>query len=152
TILGPRVIPTPTAATINNPGVIPAAEIDAQLAEAKARITALAPLFPPLASRVDDHPPTTIVWGYSPNDLALIMQDENGSETFTKYDAISRPIATRTFRAQNDPLNTFAGDPIFAPQPVNPIPTNPSTVFPAVIGTNRQNFQYDGLSRMTSAT
>jgi RHS repeat-associated protein len=153
-LLGPRVIPTPTAATINNPSSIPAAEVDAQLAEAKARLNAVAPLFPSQANRVDDHPPTTRVWGYDPDNNVLISQDENGSETFAKYDAINRPIAVRVFRAgQND---SFAGDPVFAPAPVNPIPTNPSRddepTPTVVVGTTKQNIQYDGLSRRTLAT
>jgi RHS repeat-associated protein len=148
-ILGTRVVPTPTAATINNPGVIPSSQIDAQLSEAKTRIDAVASLFPSLADSVDDHPPTTVVWGYSPDGLVLIQQDQNGSETFTKYDAIHRPIAVRVFRAgQSD---SFAGDPVFAPAP-GPIPTNPSTSFPAVQGTTIQDYQYDGLSRMTRST
>jgi RHS repeat-associated protein len=152
-ILGARVVPTPTAATINNPGTIPTAEIDTQLAEAAARIHAVENLFPPLADSVGDHPPTTIVWGYSPNDLVLIMQDENNSEVFTKYDAINRPIAVRIFRTgQSD---SFAGDMIFAPSPVNPIPTDHShddENAPPVVRTTIQNFQYDGLSRRTLAT
>jgi RHS repeat-associated protein len=153
-ILGPRVIPTPTAATIDDPTVIPAAEIDTQLAEAKARVDAVAPLFPMLADRVDDHPPTTKVWGYDPDNNVLIYQDENNSETFTKYDAINRSIAVRIFRAGK--TDSFAGNPVFAPSPVNPIPTNPSLddeASPtAVVGTTMQDFQYDGLSRMTRAT
>ena len=72
-ILGPRVVPTPTVTTINDPAVIPSATIDAQLSEAKGRINAVAPLFPTLADRVDDHPPTTNVWGYDPNGNVLIM-------------------------------------------------------------------------------
>ena len=98
-ILGARVIPTPTAATIDDPSTIPDSLISAQLAEAQSLIAAVAPLFPPLADQVNDSPPTTQVWGYSPNDDVLIYQDENGSETFTKYDAINRPIAVRIFRA-----------------------------------------------------
>jgi RHS repeat-associated protein len=132
--------------------IISSGKIDTQLTKAKGRLDAVAPLFPSLADRVDDHPPTTIVTGYDPNDNVLIRQDENGTEVFTKYDAISRPIAVRVFRAgQHD---SFAGDPIFAPAPAS-IPTNPSlddekkpTI---VVGTTIQNFQYDGLSRMTMA-
>jgi hypothetical protein len=109
-----------------------------------------APLIPitftPLAKQVNDAPPQTTVWGYSPNDDVLIMQDAKGSETFTKYDAINRPIAVRIFRAgQHD---SFAGDPIFAPAPVS-IATNGPAVM--VTGTTVQNFQYDGLSRQTYA-
>jgi RHS repeat-associated protein len=152
-ILGPRDILTPTAATINNPGTIPAAEIDAQLAESKSRIDAVMSLFPPLADRVDDHPPTTITWGYAPDDNVLIVQDENNSETFTRYDAIDRPIAVRIFRAGH--ADSFAGDPVFAPNPVS-IPTHHSlddeSVPTTVDGTSKQDFQYDGLSRLVQAT
>jgi RHS repeat-associated protein len=144
-ILGPRVIPTPTAATINNPATIPTSEINAQLAEVQGRISAVAAQFPPLANQVNT-PPQTTIWGYSPNDDVLIMQDANGSATFTKYDAIDRPIAVRIFRAgQHD---SFTGDPIFAPAPGS-IPTNGPTAI--VVGTTIENFQYDGLSRRTYA-
>ena len=79
----------------------------------------------------------------------LIVEDENDSETFTDYDAINRRIATRVFRSgQND---SFVGDPFFAPNPIND-PSNPSTTFPAVVGTNSNDFEYDGLSRLTLAT
>jgi len=146
-ILGSRVIPTPTAATIDNPATIPNSVINTQLAEAQALIAAVAPLFPTLASQVNDHPPTTSVWGYSPNGIVLIYQDENGTETFTKYDAIDRVIAVRYFRAgQHD---SFAGDPIFAPAPVS-IPSVPGSTT-VVEGTTIENFQYDGMSRMTYA-
>ncbi len=53
----------------------------------------------------------------------------------------------RIFRAgQND---SFTGDPIFAPAPssIPPAPDNTTVVE----GTTIQNFQYDGLSRMTYA-
>ena len=145
-ILGARVIPTPTAATIDNPSTIPDSEISAQLTEAQALIAAVAPLFPALASQINDSPPTTKVWGYSSNNNVLIYQDENGSEVFTKYDAINRPIADRIFRAgQSD---SFTSDPIFAPNP-GPIPLPGNLT--VVQGTTIQNFQYDGLSRMTYA-
>jgi RHS repeat-associated protein len=146
-ILGSRVIPTPTAATINNPATIPDATINAQLTEEQDRIAAVAPLFPSLADRVDDTPPTTTITGYDPDGNILIMQDQNGSETFTKCDAKDRPIAVRVFRAgQSD---SFAGDPIFAPSPVSiQAVTRNSTV---VEGTTIQNDQYDGLSRKTYA-
>src|SRR5262249_25398184 len=137
-ILGARVIPTPTAATIDNPSTIPDSQISAQLAEAQALISAVAPLFPPLAGQINDHPPTTQVWGYSPTDNLLIYQDQNGSETFTRYDAIDRPIAIRIFRAgQHD---SFTGDPIFAPAPAS-IPAVPGSTT-IVQGTTIQNFQY----------
>ena len=146
-ILGARVIPTPTAATIDNPTTISDAGITARLAEARSRIAAVSSLFPPLADQVDDSPPTTKVWGYDPNGDALITQDEDGSETFIRFDAINRPIAVRIFRAgQSD---SFAGDPTFAPAPSS-IPAIPGNVT-VVQGTNIQNFQYDGLSRTTYA-
>ncbi len=110
-------------------------------------IAAVAPLFPSLANQINDSPPTTQVWGYSPNDDVLIHQDQNGSETFTEYDAINRPIAVRIFRAgQSD---SFTGDPIFAPDPVSIPPVPGSTT--VVQGTTIENYQYDGLSRMTYA-
>jgi RHS repeat-associated protein len=145
-IMGPEVIPTPTAATIDNPSVIATAQINTQLAEVQAGLTAVAALFPPLASTVD--PPTTTITGYDPSGNALIQEDQNGSELFTRYDAIDRPIAVRIFRAgQHD---SFSGDPIFAPAPVSILTNNESN--PTVVtGTTEQNFQYDGLSRMTYA-
>ena len=148
-ILGDREIVTPTAATINNPDVIAEELINNQLAEVQASLANIASLFPPLADQVDDMPPTTIVYGYSPDDNVLILEDENDSETFTKYDAINRRIATRIFRVGQD--DSFVGDPIFAPNPVSD-PSNPSTTFPAVVGTNSNDFEYDGLSRLTLAT
>jgi RHS repeat-associated protein len=152
-LLGARQIVTPTAATINNPAAIPTSEIDAQLTEAQSRLTAVNPLFPSLADRVDDHPPTTVIYGYDPKGNDLIKSDENNSYSFTLYDAIDRPIAVRIFRAgQSD---SFAGDPIFAPAPVS-LPTNHSfdneATFQPVVGTTIENFQYDGLSRLTRAT
>ncbi len=145
-LMGQEVIPTPTAATINNPAVIAAAEINAQLAEVHARLAAVAALYPSLADTID--PPTTTITGYDPRGDVLIHEDQNGSEIFTRYDAIGREIAVRVFRAgQHD---SFAGDPIFAPAPVRIITNNGSNAT-VVTGTNAQNFQYDGLSRMTYA-
>ncbi len=116
-ILGSRVIPTPTAATIDDPSTIPDSLIDAQLTEAQSLIASVASLFPPLASQINDSPPTTQVWGYSPNSDVLIYQDENGSETFAKYDAIDRPIAVRIFRAAGDdrPAEQLRGRPDLRP-------------------------------------
>jgi YD repeat-containing protein len=149
-LLGPRQIVTPTEATINSPAFISTSLIDTQLAETKAQLTVVAPLFPPLASQVNDNPPMTSITGYDPNNNALIRSDENNSYTYTKYDAIGRAIAVRIFRAgQSD---SFAGDPIFAPNPTS-LPTNhtnPAT-FQPVTGTTIENYQYDGLSRMTLA-
>src|SRR5262249_22769866 len=68
------------------------------------------------------------------------------------YWKFSAFVPTTTF-GQSD---SFTGDPIFAPAPVSPIPTNPTAgdmAHPNVlVGTNAENFQYDGLSRMTRAT
>ena len=149
-ILGARTVFTPTAETINNPASIPATAIDAQLSEAASRLAGVASLFPSLANQVD--PPTTILTGYDPVGNVLIKSDENNSYTFTRYDAIDRPIAVRIFRAGQ--TDSFAGDPVFAPNPSS-LPTNHSfddySTFPAVGGTTIQNFQYDGLSRRTYA-
>ncbi len=146
-IMGSEVIPTPTAATINNPAVIAAAKINTQLGEVQARLTAVAALFPPLASTID--PPTTSITDYDPRGNVLIHEDQNGSEIFTRYDAVNRSIAVRVFRTgQHD---SFTGDPIFAPAPVSII-TNNGKNTTVVVGTTKQNFQYDGLSRVTLAT
>ena len=151
TVLGPREIPTPLASTINSPQVIPAANIDHQLEKARQRLDAVAPLFPPLADRIDDNPPTTIVYGYSPDSNLLIMEDENDTEIFTRYDAVNRQTAVRVFR--DGQTDSFAVDPLFAPVPsADPAnPTDPSNP-PVVVGTTTHDFRYDGLSRMTHAT
>ena len=154
-ILGDRQIITPTAATINDPAFIEDEKIQKQLDKAKSRIDAISAFFPPLADDVEDPPPTpqatTIVYGYDPDNNILILEDENDSETFTKFDAINRRIAERVFRSGQD--DDFTGDPIFAPDPINVNdPSNPSESFPAVIGSNQFNFEFDGLSRLTRAT
>jgi RHS repeat-associated protein len=146
TILGVRVIPEPTAATLNNPAVIATAPINVQLGEAKLRINTVAGLFPPLANQVEA--PTTTITGYDPNNHVLIAQDQNGTEEFTRYDAVSRPIAVRVFRARQH--DSFTSDPIFAPAPAH-IFLNPGQTT-VVVGTTIQNYQYDGLSRRTLAT
>lgn len=154
-ILGSRNVVTPTPATINNPAFIPAPLIDQQLAATQARLNQLLPLFPPLANQIQDNPPTTMVWGSNPDPTDmngfwyLIVEDENDNEIFTRYDAINRPIATRVFRSGQ--ADSHAGDPIFAPNPLSDL-SNPSGPFPPVIGTNKQNYEYDGRSRLTRAT
>ena len=148
-ILGPREIVTPRVATINEPAVITADSINAQLAAAEARLNAVAALFPPLADRVDDDPPTTTVYGYDEDGNILILEDENDSETFSKYDGIGRRIAARVFRSGQ--ADSHTGDPVFAPVPVSD-PANPSATIPAVVGTTIQDYEFDGLSRLTRAT
>jgi RHS repeat-associated protein len=104
-------------------------------------------LFPARADRVDDNPPTALVYGYDPDDNLLSMEDENDSETFMRYDALNRLIAVRVFRAgQSD---THASDSIFAPSPASD-PSNSSATM--VIGTTKQDYHYDGLSRLVRAT
>ena len=152
-ILGDRQIITPTAATINDPAFIEDEKIQKQLDKAKERIDAISAFFPPLADDVEDPPPTpqatTVVYGYDPDNNILIREDENDSESFSKFDAINRRVAERVFRSgQND---DFTGDPNFAPDPISD-PSNPSEPFPAVIGSNKFNFEFDGLSRLTLAT
>lgn len=150
TILGNREIVTPTIQTINNPAVIPLEKVNAQLGAAQTQLEKVTPLFPPLADQVDDNPPTSTVYGYDPDGNLLEVEDENDSEVFIRYDAINRPIALRVFRAgQRD---SHLGDSIFAPNPANDA-ANPSVQFPqAVVGTTKQNYQYDGLSRLVMTT
>ena len=147
-ILGAREVVTPTAATINDPATIPAFQLDAQLAAAQARLDVIASLFPPLVDHVDDNPPTTIVYGYDPDDNVLILEDENDSEVFTMYDALNRGVAVRVFRAGQP--DSHVGDPLFAPNPISD-PSNPS-VPTTIVGTRVEDYQYDGLSRLVSAT
>jgi RHS repeat-associated protein len=144
-LFGAVVINTPTEATLNHPAFIVAGLVNKQLAEIAAGLTAVASLFPALASQINDHPPQTAMTGYDPNGDVLIKMDENNSYTYTKYDGIDRAIAVRIFR--NGQHDSFAGDAQFAPAPVS-LPTH-HTVNTTVVGTNIMNFQYDGLSRMT---
>lgn len=148
-ILGPRNIITPTQTTLNNPVSTPANLLNNQLNQVRTRLEAIQDLFPPLASRVDDAPPTTIVYGYDRDSHVLILEDENDSEVYTRFDAIDRPIAVRMFRSgQND---MFRGNGRFAPNPGND-PANPSTSFTPIIGTTEEDYFYDGLSRLVRAT
>ena len=80
----------------------------------------------------------------------LIYQDANGSETFHEIRRRRRPADRRADLPAPGQADSFAGDPIFAHARLNPIPTNGST-WPSWNGTNIENFQYDGLSRMTYA-
>jgi RHS repeat-associated protein len=144
-ILGEREIATPTAETIDDPAVIPTDQINQQLQRAKSRIDSVAALFPPLADTAD--PPTTIVYGYDQENNLSILEDENDNEHLTAYDALNRPIARRIFRSgQND---SHVSDPLFAPNPMND-PSNVTNV-PVIVGTTKQDYQYDGLSRMVQA-
>ncbi|MBL8792802.1 MAG: hypothetical protein JNM56_02755 [Planctomycetia bacterium] len=146
TILGSRQIVTPTRTTLNNPAFIAAALIDTQLAQTEARIDLVASQFPPLADVTP--PPTTIVVGFDPDSNVVFREDENDSEVFTKFDAVNRAIAVRVFRAAQ--ADSHVGDSLFAPNPVSDPAnvTNPTIV----VGTTKQNFQYDGLSRLTQGT
>jgi YD repeat-containing protein len=147
TIFGPRLLVTPTQSTINHPDVIDPVKVDAQLAEAAARIAAAASLFPSLADRVD--PPTANIYGYDEEGNLLILEDQNDNEVFQRYDAIDRAIATRVFRSGQ--VDSHFGDPIFAPDPLSD-PSHPSAPFAAIVGTTARDTEYDGLSRLTLAT
>jgi len=148
TILGSREIVTPTMVTLDDPTFIPAGLIDDQLAATRSRLDIIAPLFPSAADRIDDAPPTTTVFGYNAEGNLLIIEDENDNETFTRYDALNRSIAVRVFRSGQ--ADTHIGDPIFAPNPTSDA-ANPTDVTnpPIVVGTTVQNYEYDGLSRVT---
>ena len=76
---------------------------------AERRLSDVASLFPSLADRVDDNPPTTIVYGYDRDDNLLILEDENDNEIFFRYDGLNRKIAERVFRAGQP--DSHAGDP-----------------------------------------
>jgi RHS repeat-associated protein len=144
-ILGSRVIPEPTAATINNAASIAPGSINNQLAEIQSGLAGVAAFFPPTGQVVSA--PNTSVTGYDGRDNVLISQDANGTEVFTRYDAVDRSIAVRVFRANQ--ADSFAGDSIFAPAPLH-IYLNPSQTT-VVTGTTIQNYQYDGISRVTNA-
>ncbi len=147
-VLGSREIVTPTVMTLDNPAVIASGLIDAQLADAEARLAAIASLFPALADSIDDAPPTTVVYGYDQDDNVLLIEDENDNEYFSQFDAVNRITALRIFRAGQ--TDSFAGDPDFAPSPLTRSLQSQRLSFPAVVGTNRQDFQYDGLSRIVN--
>ena len=66
--------------------------------------------------------PTTTTVSYDRDHNVVVVRDENGSNSFTFYDAINRPVDTIIFPASG------------------------------VVGTARQSFEYDGLSRLTRAT
>ena len=80
--------------------------------------------------------------------LLLIYEDENDSEVFTQYDAINRATAVRVFRSEGNPpsrpRDSFLGDSIFFPVLPAFDPSNPTDSFPAIIGTNKQDYEYDG--------
>jgi RHS repeat-associated protein len=147
TLLGSRTVPTPTAATVNNPAVISTTLIDTQLAGTKARINAVSGSFPAGADQIDAT--TSVVYGLDPEGNQRILEDQNDTETFTAFDALGRPIAARCFRAgQSD---SHSGDSLFAPVPASD-PSNSSGGLPTIVGTTVQDFQYDGLSRSTRMT
>ena len=147
-ILGARVIPTPTAATIDNPATIPDSEINAQLAEAQALIAAVAPLFPtagqPGQRQPADH-----------EGLGLLAQqqrpDQPGRERLRDVHQVRRhrPPDRRPDLPRR-PERLVHGRPDLRAGPgLDPARrrANPTVVQ----GTTIQNFQYDGLSRMTYA-
>ena len=147
-ILGSRVIPTPTAATIDNPATIPDSLINAQLAEAQSLIAAVASLFPPLADQVNDSPPTT-------TGLGLFAQrrrpDLPGSRTAPRPSPSTTRSTGRSPSGSSAPARTTRSPATrSSPRRRSSIPTVPGNTT-VVQGTTIQNFQYDGLSRMTYA-
>lgn len=105
-ILGAREIITPTVATINNSAFIPAAQIDTQLSDAKARLDNVEPLFPPLADSIDDNPPTTIVYGYNEEDNLLILEDETTTRSLRNSTQLTVPPRHESF-APGRPTHTL---------------------------------------------
>ena len=144
-LLTPRVVPTPTASTIENPATIADAKLNDQLNATEVRLQALDQLFPSLADSVSD--PTTRIYGYNPDDELLIVEDENDSEFYRDYDAVGRLIHERVFRAGQ--ADSHAADALFAPVPVND-PSNSNVT--TVVGSNARDYEYDGLSRVVVAT
>src|SRR5262249_18305427 len=115
------------------------------------RLSAIASSFPSLASSVV--PPRTTVFAYDQDGNLAIKEDANDTEVFTKYDAIDRPIATRVFR--NGQSDSFIGDPTFPPNPASDPRTPPPCApgcNPPIVGTNKLDYQYDGLSRLVRGT
>lgn len=154
-ILGSRNVLTAIAGITSGAPSISARLLDNQLAKAKAHLDSIKELFQPQANRVDDAPPTTIVYNYDRDSHVAILEDENDSEIFTKFDAIDRPIATRILRAGQNDENIHANDPRFSLSISND-PTNHSREFQnnfsLVIGTTKEDYDYDGLSRLVRAT
>ncbi|MEK7992631.1 MAG: RHS repeat domain-containing protein, partial [Planctomycetota bacterium] len=150
---GPRVVFTPTVPTLDSPAVIPPEKIDDQLTELRAGVNEVKAEFASLADRRDELPPTSIIYGYSRDDEVLILEDENDSEIYSRFDAIGRRIATRVFRAgQSD---SFTGDPIFAPTNMSPDVKNPTPGYNSstdpVVGTTKVDSEFDGLGRLRLA-
>ncbi|MDA1017209.1 MAG: hypothetical protein O3A00_22475, partial [Planctomycetota bacterium] len=150
-ILGDRVVVTNTASTISatHEG-IDEARLDAQIEAAEARLDVIAPQFGD-ADIVDDNPPTTVVYGYTPDGNLQYIEDENDTEIFTFFDGNNRVIAVRVYRAGQ--FDRHNDESIFNPNPARDFsnhtdPTNP----PKAVGTTKQDFTYDGLNRQTSAT
>lgn len=150
-ILGDRVVVTNTASSIGatHEG-IDEALLDAQIAQAEARLDVIASQFGE-ADLVDDNPPTTVVYGYTSDGNIQYIEDENDTEIFTFFDGNNRAVAVRVYRAGQ--FDRHNDESIFNPNPVRDFsnhtdPDNP----PAVIGTTKQDFTYDGLNRRTSAT
>ncbi len=119
-VLAGNVI-TNRGARLGEPSTISGSLVDAQLASAQTRLAAIGPLFPALAARVDDNPPTTEILGYDRDDNISLITDENGTTIDYDFDAINRQV-----------FSTIT----------------PAT---AVIGTVQESWEYDGLSRLTRA-
>ncbi|MEM7312286.1 MAG: hypothetical protein AAF497_03955 [Planctomycetota bacterium] len=144
-LLGNRVVPTPTAGTINAPTTIPTVKLNEQLADAETRLQAIEHLFPALADDVSA--PTTRIYGLNPDSELLIFEDENDSEIFRDYDAIGRLIHERVFRSGQ--TDDHSADPLFAPNPISDPSHGTATT---IVGTSSRDFEYDGLSRRVLAT
>ena len=150
-ILGPRVVPTPTAATINNPAVIPAAADRRATGRGQGAVDGVAAALP-VAGRPGGRPPAHhdrlgLRPGRQRPDPCRTRTTPRPSRSTTRSTA--RSPSASSAPGQSD---SFAGDPIFAPAPVSDPHRTPARAFPAVVGTTKQDFQYDGLSRLTRAT
>lgn len=150
-ILGDRVVVTNTVMTLGatHQG-IDEALLDAQIAQAEARLDVIAPGFGQ-ADHVHDNPPTTVVFGYSLDGNVVYVEDENDTETFNFHDANNRKVAVRVFRAGQ--FDRHSDDRVYTAFPIRDFSnyTDPDNT-PVVVGTTKQNFTYDGLNRLTAAT